>query len=88
MSTPNPPAAIDLDALAGTIADSLQDPTYCVVGQVGGGTGFARFDTEQSWRHGDEELVIRATVDMVSDGEDEIVGAAGETVEIIVRRAT
>lgn len=77
---------IDLDALAGTIADQLRDPTYCMVGQVGGGTGFVRFDTASTHSVGVGEVTIRATVELVCDGEDEIEGAAGEVVEIVVRR--
>lgn len=82
MSTP---AVIDLRALAAGIADSLQDPIYALTVDVAP-DGFARFDTRQT---SDGDAVrIRATVSMVSDGEDEIVGAAGETVEIVVRRVS
>lgn len=87
MSTP---AAIDLDALAAGIADSLQDPTYALAVGVAPdpSEGFARFDTVQTSAVGVDEVTIRATVNLVSDGEDEIEGAAGETFEIVVRRVS
>lgn len=76
---------IDLDALAGALANSLQDPTYCVAGQVGGGEGFARFETQQTAAAGVDEVTIRVDLDLVSDGEDE-VPFAPEVFEIVVRR--
>lgn len=89
MSAPNAPRrAVDLDALAGTIADSLQGPTYCLDGQVGGGDGFVTFDAETlgSTDRDPAGATVRATVSLVSDGEGAIEGAAGEVFEIVVRR--
>lgn len=76
---------IDVDTLAGLIADSLEDPTHCVAGDHEG-DAFARFDTQSTSAAGVGEVTIRAVVSMVSDGENEVPGAEGEVVEIVVRR--
>ena len=80
-------AQLDIGRLAQSLADSLQDPTYCLDDD---GDGFARFDARTTARLeiGATEIVVRATVVLASDGEDEIEGAAGEVVEIVVRRVT
>lgn len=89
----NAPAAsrrvVDLDALAEQIAGSLQDPTYALDEDVAP-DGFVRFTTETTsgFAMGVDDMTVRATVNLVSDGKDEVAGAAGEVVEIIVRRVS
>ena len=87
-STEQPRQVVDLDALGGVLADSLQDPTYCLTGQVGGGEGFVRFETEDFGSADDESVAVRVRVSLVSDGEDEVSGATDEVFEIVVRRVT
>jgi hypothetical protein len=86
-SSATPPEVVDLDALAAGIAGSLEDPTYALTHpDVPPGEGFLRFQTASTHSAGVGEVTIRATVELASDGEDEIEGVAGAVVEITVRR--
>lgn len=73
---------ISLEALAEAIAQTLQEPTYCLDELP---DGFVRFDPGPA--DADEtEAGVKATIVVVSDGESAIAGPVGEVVEIIVRR--
>jgi hypothetical protein len=76
---------VDPKALVETISQALEDPTYVVAESD---EAFVRFDTGHAYlAHSSDraEHVVRVTVALVSDGEDEIDGA-GEQFEIVVRR--
>lgn len=89
---------VDIEALAGGIADALtNEPTYCLdaaaVG-VSSDEGFLRFTAEivggeMDADQGVTAIMIRATVNLISDGENEITrDSEGETIGITVRRVT
>jgi len=76
---------VDPKTLVSVIAQELEDPTYAIADSD---EAFVRFDTGHAFlTHTADraEHVVRVTVAMVSDGEDEIDGA-GEQFEIVVRR--